>query len=532
MRIICTILLGPGSEVFVPDAIRSLNPIADEFLLIESGGGGAALRAAYETVEKLATTAHYTWAGDYGAARQFALDKVREMGGDYALTLDPDERVEIAPDFRAQLEAYPQVQVWILADRDTGYWKERIIRANAPVYWHGRVCEFVAGREVAGSRLQGHFWELPKDGGAERRRWERGVVECKRMIDDGDDCFRWRRHMGTCLMGLGRPSDALEQYEAALPLAAHADETAWMRYLICEQYVLAGRLAEARALAATGLADHSGFIPEFGWILAYTDMKADRMQNASRWSQLVLNTPPDKTRIGFRGQNAKRGARQILEMLHTAEQAEWADVCGVRVPLKGLSPKMCEVMKGGRYERAESGVLREVLKPTDRVLELGAGIGFLSTLCCKVLGDSSRVMAVEADPRMEESIRATYAANGVQPTLLMAAVSSDDVPMAIDRREDFWSTRTYLVPRDDSEMVAGVGLGTLLERHAPTVIVCDIEGAEVALTLTKDLPGVRSVLIETHSDGADTLVEQWLTPQGFTRRDIEQSVRLYERTIP
>ena len=122
-------------------------------------------------------------------------------------------------------------------------------------------------------------------------------------------------------MGLGRQPEALADYEAALPLALNSHETAWMRYLICEQLVLTGRTGDARELAAKGLADHAGFIPEFGWILAYTDQNTPP-QNASRWAQLVLVTPSDRTRIGFRGPQCKTGARQILQALHGAQPEE------------------------------------------------------------------------------------------------------------------------------------------------------------------------------------------------------------------
>ena len=122
-------------------------------------------------------------------------------------------------------------------------------------------------------------------------------------------------------MGLGNQPAALADYEAALPLALNTHETAWMRYLICEQLVLTGRSEEARQLAAIGLADHAGFVPEFGWILAYTDQTANP-QNASRWAQMVLLSPADRTRIGFRGQKCKTGARQILQALHGKQPEE------------------------------------------------------------------------------------------------------------------------------------------------------------------------------------------------------------------
>lgn len=528
MKILATVLLGPGSESVVGEAIASVANHVDGYLLIESGGGGAALRAAYEAVTKPATTLHYDWVGDYGAARQFALNMARATGADYAMTLDPDERLDLHESFRSHIEAYPQVEVWIVPDAETGYFKERVIRTDAPVFWHGRVCEFLAGREVAGSKLPGTFRELPKSKEAEDRRMARGIVECQRMIDEGDDCYRWRRHLGTCLMGMGRQAEALEQYEKALPLASHADETAWMRYLVCEQYVLTNRMDEARALAATGLAEHAGFMPEFGWILAYTDMKADRMQNASRWAQLVLNTPPDKTRIGFRGQNCKRGARQILTVLHSApESGETVECHGIKVPTAGMSDKMKKVLADGKMEKAELGLLTGLLTKDDTVLELGGGCGLVAVHCAKA---ARSVVTVEADPQMAPIIQATFVANCVKPTLLVGAVNGTGDAMALERKPDFWSTKTHPVGFDGGDTVPGIKLSTLLTEHAPTVVVCDIEGAEATLVDT-DLPAtVRAFMVETHGSTVGKAVDKWLTEQGFSCGQTSGRCKLYLRS--
>lgn len=533
MKILATVLLGPGSESVVGEAIASVAKHVDGYILIESGGGDAACQSALDKcyeLGKAATTRTYTWTGDYGAARQAALDWARHIEGgcDYALTLDPDERVELHDSFRSHLEAYPEVEVWIVADADTGYFKERVIRTSASVHWHGRVCEFLAGREVAGSKLPGVFRELPKSLDAENRRFARGVVECQRMIDEGDDCYRWRRHLGTCLMGMGRQAEALEQYEKALPLASHADETAWMRYLVCEQYVLADRMPEARALAATGIADHAGFLPEFGWILAYTDMKADRMQNASRWAQLVLNTPPDKTRIGFRGQNCKKGAKQILTALHNATPiGELVECHGIKVATAGLSENMKKVLADGKMETAELGLLTGLLTKDDSVLELGGGCGLLATYCARHAGS---VVTVEADPQMVPVISATFQANGVSPKLLVGAVSGSGDDMVLDRKPDFWSTKTLEAWPEAQNTVPGLKLSALLAEHSPTVVVCDIEGAEATLVDTPLPETVRAFMVETHGSSVGKAVDKWLTGQGLSCGQTSGRCKLYLRS--
>lgn len=533
MKLLATVLLGPGSEATVGDAIRSVNAIVDGFLLIESGGGGAAMRAAYEAAEREATTVHYDWVGDYGAARQFALNEARRLGADYALTLDPDERLELSETTRDTLAAHPTVDVFLVEDKSAKYFKERIIRSAALVHWHGRVCEYLAGQVQPTTKLAGGFSELPKSPESERRRWERGVIECQRMIDDGDDCFRWRRHRGSCLVGLDRAEEGLAEYNAALALAEHPEDRAWVRYLICEQLAITERFDEAKSLAALGLADHAGFIQEFAWILAFVEYTVGDDQNASRWAQLAIQSPTDKTRVSFRSAKARSGPKDILAVLHGPAKPDCIKVHRMHVPKTDWrSPQIEWVMANGGYEAAEFFALKRLLRKTDRVLELGAGVGFLAAYCAERLGDSSKVLTVEADPKMEAAIRATFAANDVTPELLIAAVSGQGTPMVIDRAADFWSTKTWHQPQpgEEHDTVEGVSLETLVERHRPTVVICDIEGTEVTLKST-ELSGVRAVLIEVHSEEADKTVDDWLVLQNFTRQDVARRVRLYERTL-
>lgn len=318
----------------MPEAIASVREHVDGFVLIESGGGTAALQAALDAcVGCKVTVREYQWRGDYGHARQQALDYARHIEGgcDYALTLDADERVELPRGYRDQLYSFPQIDVWKMRDRDEFYQKERLIRCASAARWHGTVCENV---EAAASRgvLSGQFWELPKSPEQHRARYERGVVETAKMIAAGDDRYKWHRHRGSCLMGLGRSEEAFAEYQIARGMAESPEDRAWCTYLICEQLVLRERFDEARREAGLGLADHAGFLPEFAWIFAYTDYKRGEpggsteamlhWQNASRWAQIALNMPADKTRVSVRGKQCARGCRQILATVHAAPSGD------------------------------------------------------------------------------------------------------------------------------------------------------------------------------------------------------------------
>ena len=83
-----------------------------------------------------------------------------------------------------------------------------------------------------------------------------------------------------------------------------------------------------------------------------------------------------------------------------------------RVRLRGVtfeldastSPTLRRLLYSERYERSESRCAAVALAPDDVVLEVGAGLGYLSTICALRLG-SERVHTYEADPALIPRIR-------------------------------------------------------------------------------------------------------------------------------
>ena len=531
MKILATVLLGPGSETAVGDAIRSVAGRVDGVVLIESGGGAVAVEAGRTATRAIGARAHeavFFWTGDYSAARQFALDQAKAAGATYALTLDPDERVELPEELPILLGAHPEIAVWTLVDRDEGYHKERIIRTDAGARWHGRVCENVElPADQDRGRMRGQFWELPKDEAATTRRYERGVAEVRAMIAAGDDRYKWRRHLGSCLLGLGRRSEAIAEFRRALELAESAEDQAWCTFLLCEHEVLDEQFEAAQARAADGLRHHAGFIPEFGWILAYCQWKAGEYQNASRWAQLVLNTPPDRTRVSFRSKNARRGAGEVLAAIHGGPRVATGGtrtLRGVTIPItERFSATMVAAVESGAYEAAEHALLAELLSPGDRLLELGTGCGYLAVAAAKLIG-AERVTTVEADPEMRATIRKTFEANGVEPKLVIGAVSRDGSPRTVERADNFWSSTTR--PGGDELSLV---FENLLAAYDPTVLLCDIEGGESELVGTPLPRMLRAVIMETHGNDLSKRVAAWLREQGFRPRNIRGNTVSYDR---
>jgi len=174
------------------------------------------------------------------------------------------------------------------------------------------------------------------------------------------------------------------------------------------------------------------------------------------------------------------------------------------IPEDCLSGALVEALQSGRYEHSEAAALLRHLTARDRVLDIGAGAGFLSALAARVVG-ASMVTAVEANPHMQTALRRNLDQNGASATRLVhGAVVPDGFSHPLVRfhaRTAFWAGA---IARDDAQDhpravdVPAVKLGDLLAETAPSVVVMDVEGAEAELAGQSWPAHVRLIVLEIH----------------------------------
>jgi FkbM family methyltransferase len=153
---------------------------------------------------------------------------------------------------------------------------------------------------------------------------------------------------------------------------------------------------------------------------------------------------------------------------------------------------------GGVYEAAEAALVQACVTSNDRVLEIGAGTGFISLLCARTCGEEN-VFSFEANPSMEQVIRGNYALNALTPKLHMKAVTTDGKPLTFHAADNLVSSSIY----DRSIVgaaitVQSVAINDLLSNIKPTIIVMDVEGAEIDLMASPNLETVERIIIELH----------------------------------
>ena len=179
-----------------------------------------------------------------------------------------------------------------------------------------------------------------------------------------------------------------------------------------------------------------------------------------------------------------------------------------RVRLRGVtfeldastSPTLRRLLYSERYERSESRCAAVALAPDDVVLEVGAGLGYLSTICALRLG-SERVHTYEADPALIPRIRRHHALNGVAPQVhnAMLAERTGSAPFFV-AAHFFSSSATAPHPETPGLEVPTLDVRAEFARIRPTFVLMDIEGGEGELVPLIDWSGVEKLAIELHPE--------------------------------
>ena len=169
------------------------------------------------------------------------------------------------------------------------------------------------------------------------------------------------------------------------------------------------------------------------------------------------------------------------------------------------------------YERTEAVHLD--VAEDDRVLELGVGLGYISTLILR--SNPKAYLGIEPNPDMMPMIEKVFTLNGVDGEVRNAVVQKTPTfsPADFYVREDFWSSSIEPGGHVKTVKVQQVDIDDLIAEFSPTLIVCDVEGAEAELFA--DPPDVDRLYVELH----DCTLEM----DGFTK-DQHGNVWTYTRT--
>ncbi|MFJ5487199.1 class I SAM-dependent methyltransferase [Hansschlegelia beijingensis] len=201
-----------------------------------------------------------------------------------------------------------------------------------------------------------------------------------------------------------------------------------------------------------------------------------------------------------------------------------------------INKKVADKMKSGRYEIREASAIQSYMKGGERVLELGGGLGFISTLVARFKRPASYTV-VEADPRLIPVIKETHKLNGVTGVRVENCVATSD-PAALAAgfctmkiAKTFWGSSVKAQANgSEGVLIEAIPLEKFLREGEPEVLIADIEGGELDLFHGIEMPSVNLVILELHpgmiGDHGVAHVEAELARMGLVAEPYDPATRV------
>ncbi|MEP3602702.1 MAG: FkbM family methyltransferase [Stappiaceae bacterium] len=184
------------------------------------------------------------------------------------------------------------------------------------------------------------------------------------------------------------------------------------------------------------------------------------------------------------------------------------------------------------YESPELALVREGLTAQDRVLEVGAGIGFVGIACAKICGPEN-ILSYEPNPKMKPVIEANYALNGMRPNLRSKVVATTAGKLEFYFSDSVLSSSLVDRNQGSPTLVEADAISSVIENFRPSAIVMDAEGAEIGLLPACDLSNVSTIAVEMHPHivGAPAISElrTYLRELGFMEKKTLGKSALFQK---
>lgn len=196
-----------------------------------------------------------------------------------------------------------------------------------------------------------------------------------------------------------------------------------------------------------------------------------------------------------------------------ADDAPYLISKGMKFPKDGnfITGRLRASLRQGLYEGKEAECGLKLVRDEDTVIELGAGIGFMSTLLA-TRRKIRNVFAFEANPGLIPYIESVHQANGLTNAHVTHAIlgkRSGSTDFYV--RDNLLSSSMAPLEGDTEQNTRKVKVDVLNASHVfkeiePTILIADIEGAEAELLPQLDLSVLRGAMIELHP--------QYIGPEG------------------
>jgi FkbM family methyltransferase len=171
---------------------------------------------------------------------------------------------------------------------------------------------------------------------------------------------------------------------------------------------------------------------------------------------------------------------------------------GIHLPIKKqIGFNTLRWILNGKYESGEINILKHRLTKTDRILEIGTGLGFISSYCAKIVG-SENVYTFEANPVNFEEAKKTFIKNEVNPQLRNAILAEFDGETEFFINNKSRLASSHLIEGNSKIQLPKVALNDFINKVNPTYLVMDIEGGEYDIFKILSTNSLQKIQFELH----------------------------------
>lgn len=185
-------------------------------------------------------------------------------------------------------------------------------------------------------------------------------------------------------------------------------------------------------------------------------------------------------------------------------------VWGLEVHPPNLDRRLAAfLLDRGWMGRAERRLFERTIRPGQVVVDVGANQGILTLLFSRLVGESGRVLALEPEPLLFESLERSCRANGVANVTRLRVAAGEGRTTGVLHRSRFNSGDNRLTDSVLADSAVGVEiapLDELLPDGRVDFVKIDVQGYEM-----KVLRGMEGIL--ERSAGIQVYFEYW--PQGL-----------------
>ena len=177
--------------------------------------------------------------------------------------------------------------------------------------------------------------------------------------------------------------------------------------------------------------------------------------------------------------------------------------CGLTVPVSTEHmpfPILVQIAEDA-YEKPELLAAKGLVKDGDCILEMGTGLGIVSALVSRMASDL-KIRSFEANPNLLPHIAELHRMNGianvtVEHGMLEPVPAQGTREFHIHRYFSEGSIRRSEMSEQTID-VPVIDFNRVVAEFEPSVLICDIEGAEEIVLPTADLSSLRALVLELH----------------------------------